>query len=198
MDSNAILIALNVVLVGVTIVYVVLTNRISRANERAVAVMKEQAEAFYRPYVTVTHEITHQSLIHLIIKNTGKTNAENLKLSIDKDFYQAGPLNKKFNIPNLPAFKNVIESFPPEAEILLSLVPGVALSTATPDHPETPTVFKITASYSFSGKSVTETTTVDLRQYQSTFLRSEPVEHVVSKLGDTLKEIKEVLSKRRR
>lgn len=197
MDSTTVLIGLNILLVIITAIYAGLTHRIARTNEKAVAVMKEQAEAFYRPYITVTHELTHESLIHLLIKNTGKTNAENLRLSIDKKFYQIGKHNEQFNIANLPAFTNVIESFPPETEIMLSLVPGVALEKATPDDPETPTVFKITATYSYAGKTVTEHTTVDLRPYRNTFLKREPLEKEVSKLREVLKEIRDLLAKKR-
>lgn len=195
MDQNILLITLNFLLVIITAVYVILTYRISKSNERSVLVMKEQAEAFYRPYVTITHELTHENLFHLLIKNTGKTNAENLKLNIDKNYYQIGKHNEKFNIANLPAFKNVIESFPPETEIMLSLVPGFVLENKTPDDTETPTVFKITASYSYADKSVTETTTIDLRPYQNTFIKREPIEKEVSKLWEVLKEIRDILSK---
>lgn len=196
MDSTTVLIVLNFLLVCITAIYAGLTHRISKANEKAVAVMKEQSEAFYRPYLTVTHELNHESFIYLLIKNTGKTNAENLKLSIDKNFYQLDKHSEEYNIINLPAFTNQIESFPPGAEITLFLLHGALLEKATPNDPETPTVFKITATYSYAGKTVIERTTVDLRPYRNTFLKSGAIEKEISKLREKLNEIKELLVKK--
>ena len=53
MEKTMVLEALTAGLVFITGVYVIATFRILRANQEAVAVMRQQTEAVSRPYVTI-------------------------------------------------------------------------------------------------------------------------------------------------
>ncbi len=187
---------LTVILVVITGVYAWLTWKIANATERSVkasegsiSVMREQIEATYRPYITVTHRLTSNALLNLRICNTGNTNAENLRLEIDRDFYQLGT-NENYNLAKLHAFTNSIESFPPGAELTFSLGPGIILHGKNNDEEKQPLVFRITSTYSFLGKTVRETTTVDLRPYTYTFTNPDPIEKQIRELTDVLKKLK--------
>lgn len=172
--------ALTTVLVIITGYYAWVTRKILEANERsvsasqeAVKAMREQTEAVYRPYITIKHRLTSNALLDLVIENTGETNAVNLKLEIDKDYYQAATNNEEYNLANLYAFNNVIETFPPGAKLAFSLGAGLIIRSQNTDQSQTPLDFKISATYSFGGKTVTETTTVDLHPYARTFTNPE-------------------------
>jgi len=178
--------ALNVVIAAI---YSFLTFRIVKTS-------KQQAEAIYRPYVTITHRLSSETLISLFIKNTGKTNAQNLKLQIDKDFFQINRSIQEFNIAKHFAFTNVVESFPPESELKFSLISSAALNSESWQNDGQPPVFKIIATYSFSDKTVTEATTIDLRPYHNTFLPEPSVEDRLKKLTEELKEFKELVGKK--
>lgn len=189
------LIVVNATLVIVTILYVIFTYSISESHERSVQVMKEQSETYYRPYVTISHNLTPPSMIELIIANKGKTAAKDLKLSIDKDFYQLGTSNDNYKISNLPAFKNKIETFPPDSKITLELMSGSELEKKTIDDPATPLVFTITATYSFNNKYVTENTIIDLRQYIKTFIYKSSLEREIENLTKEFKELNKFIKK---
>lgn len=182
-------------LVLITGYYAWATRKILAANEKAVAAsraavdaMREQTEAVYRPYVTVTHRLTSDAALYLDVVNTGKTNAEKLKLDVDRDFWQLGPRTDNYNLPTTPAFSNVIESFPPGASLTFALGPGLMTHDDRADETETPLVFEITASYGFGGKRVDERTTVDLRPYAYTFTKPDPIEKQIKDLVSAWKD----------
>ena len=78
-------------LVLITGFYAWATYKILRANESVVEVARQEAENISRPYINIsTFTIPDNPIIFLVIENTGKTLANNLKLQIDKDFYQFG------------------------------------------------------------------------------------------------------------
>jgi hypothetical protein len=194
MDTNTALIILNGILVVVTAIYVFLTLRILRSNVQAVKVMRQQTEALYRPYITITHAVAPDSFVTLSIKNSGKTNAHNLTCKIDRNFYPGGRKNEEFNLAQLHVFTNTINTFAPESEIRLMLGPVVVFHDCLEDHPLTPTVFNITATYSFSGQTVTETTTIDLRLYRHIFLDRDIVGEELAKLRQSAETIAKIMA----
>jgi len=113
---------LTAILVIVTGIYAWETYRILKANERMVAVTREQSLALTRPYVTVSLYLEPGSpLFHLRIKNTGHTTAENLRLVLDPPFFQFGKRDPEHDISQLSAFREPIASFPPGAELQFHL-----------------------------------------------------------------------------
>ena len=126
-------------LVIITAVYAVATFRILRANQQAVEVMREQADALSRPYVAIAPFTAPRShLFRLRIANTGKTAAKSLRLTIDRDFYQYG---ESRNLAAMSAFTEPIDSFPPGAELIFGLEQGQKLFAEEVDEKVTPTRF---------------------------------------------------------
>lgn len=169
-------------------VYAFLTYKIVKTS-------KEQSESVYRPYITITHHLSSKTLINLYIKNTGKTNANKLQLKIDKDYFQVNPNLQEHNIANNYAFTNIIETFPPDSQLKFALMSSVALHSPNVEKEGQPFSFTITATYSYSAKTVEEKTTIDLRPYMGTFLPDKSVEDKLEDLITELSEIKEVLKK---
>jgi hypothetical protein len=148
---------LTAALVLITGFYAWATYKILRANERVVEVMHEQAEAMTRPYIAVTTFLeVDNPIFYLRITNTGKTSAINLKLSMDKPFYR---------LADKSAFNEIIQSFPPGAELVFMLAQSFVIFADNADSKKMPTCFTVTAEYSFGGKLVTESNIIDLKPY---------------------------------
>ena len=99
---------LTLALVVVRGFYAWATYRILRANEHVVAAMRDQTEAQTRPcifaYVSTRIGTT---LLHLTIENAGKSAALELRLTMDKSFFQNGQ-SGGVDISKHPAFTEPI------------------------------------------------------------------------------------------
>jgi hypothetical protein len=163
---------INVVLTGllvlVTGIYAWFTYRILRSHEATLHQMREQQENTIRPYVVVSTFITAGSDVFLLsIKNTGITPARNLRLTIDRNFYQFGQTaDGKTNLKCFPAFNQSIASFAPGAEMVFKLAPRAMILGPSAASSVTPAQFNVTAVYDFLGKQVTETSMIDLLPFR--------------------------------
>jgi hypothetical protein len=194
MDNQIMQIILNVILVAITAVYAILTRRIAKSNELTVAAVGLQTENLIRPYITIAHSFTSETIISISIANTGKSNAENLRLQINKDFFQFGV--KDSNLARLFVFQTNIETFSPNSHFIFPILSSIELQDQKEDNPLCPSIFTITATYSFFGKTVTETTTIDLRVYQGIWMPPKTIEERISDLTKEVKEIKEFIEKK--
>jgi len=149
-----------------------------------------------RPYVTITLRHSSDSNIILIIKNTGKTNAIDLKLSIDRNIYQLDLQSDEYDIAKLYLFKNIIHTFPPEAEMTFPIISSIAVQSEDPKNTIKEPVFTLTATYSFFNKRVTEKTTIDLLSYQGIWMPEPTVEDRLEQLKDEIKLLREFLQKK--
>jgi len=113
--------------------------------------MQTQTEFLSRPYIAITHSVTSQTLIRLSIKNTRKSSADNLRLQIDKNFHQYA--RQDLNIADIYLFKNTIQTFPPNAQLFFPLISSLEYQGPQPENPLSPSLFSITATYSFLGKN---------------------------------------------
>src|SRR4030043_491473 len=97
---------LTAILVIITGLYAWFTFKILKANETLVEQMRNQQEATYRPYIFISPILfPENSIVFLKIKNSGLTAAQNLRLSLDKDFYQFGERREESNLRSFTAFK---------------------------------------------------------------------------------------------
>lgn len=174
-------------LVLITAVYAYVTFRILRANEALVVQMKRQLDAEARPYVTVSlRNRMETQLIYLVVKNTGRMSAENLRLTLDDDFYQDGKVRQGRNMREWSAFSTVIEGFPPSAELQFLLGSGPELlEDAPPVKIARPTI-KIGASYSATGQRFDESTIVDLRPFAMSSVPHDPVVEELARIRESL------------
>ncbi|MGU3845884.1 hypothetical protein ACVZHT_30480, partial [Vibrio diabolicus] len=108
--------------------------------------MKEQTEAMSRPYLVVQPIVRpHTPFLYLKIYNSGKTPALNVKLELDKDFYQFDESDK--NLREASAFSSTFDSFAPNQELFFALGQGWLIFD---DSKHTlPEQFVVTASYSY-------------------------------------------------
>lgn len=178
------------ILVLITAIYAYLTHRMAKSSEASVEAIKQQSEDTLRPYITITPFIRPQALcLYLRISNTGRTGAQNLQLTIDRDFFQWGKSDQAaLNLRNHNTFSIPIDNFPPSAELLFALAQGFVLFNKSANPNITPLQFNITATYEFFGKTVKETNRIDLRPYFRTEGEYDP-------LVEELEKIRKVLEK---
>ncbi len=178
---------LTAILVIVTGFYAWVTFKILKANESVLKEMRGQQEALFRPYISISPVVyTDNPIFFLKVHNTGRSSADNLSLTIDKDFYQFGEKKDDRNLRNFSAFSSKIDSFVPNAQMLFYLAQGFVIFGKDAKKDITPSIFTVTAQYEFSGKSVQEQTVIDLRPY---FKSAIPQDPIVSKLKDIKKSI---------
>jgi len=180
---------LTAILVFITAIYAYLTYRMAKTSEASVEEMRQQSEATMRPYIVVAPFVRpHTPLLYLRIVNTGKNTAHNLKLSIDKDFFQFGETQSDKNLRNKSAFTVPMDSFPPNTELIFALAQGWILFEGTGKPDICPTQFTITAQYEFSSKQVVEKHHIDLRGYLGSEGERDP-------LVEELEKIRKVMEK---
>lgn len=170
---------LTALLVIITALYAYFTFRMMKASEKAVIasrdsidVMNKQIEASLRPYIDFELKRYPNHLIYMHIRNSGKINAENLSLSIDKDFHPLGNRGKK-NLKEAFLFKNEVASFSPGTEITVGMLDMGEIGKL---ENISPSKFKITAKYSWAGheKPVVEVNEIDLNSFIGSGLIPKP------------------------
>jgi len=187
LDGRFMIEILTALLVVITGFYAWATLRILRANEAVVQVMKDQLEAQSRPYLHPSlFVVPGTNIFGLRIKNTGKAAPNNLRLSIDKDFFLFAKKKEGQNLRDMNAFSQPIASFPPDAEIEFWLAQGPNIFAENADQTVVPHVFSIQADYTFSGRTVSESTSLDFRPYLNANI---PRDSVVSELEKIRKSI---------
>ena len=78
--------ALTGVLVGITAIYAYLTHRMVKSSEASVALMKQQADAICRPYVSLSLvKQPNNPFILLRVENNGQTAARDMTLTLGPD-----------------------------------------------------------------------------------------------------------------
>ncbi|WP_024931087.1 hypothetical protein [Methylophilus sp. OH31] len=174
---------LTAILVLITGIYSYLTYRMAKMSEASVQEMRQQSEAATRPYVVITHFVrSHTALIYLRISNTGKSAAHNLRLSIDKDFFQFGEEMGNRNLKNATAFNLPLDSFPPSAELIFGLAQGWMLFQGDGKSEKCPTQFTISVQYEYSGKTINEQHYIDLRGYMGSEGERDPLVEELERL----------------
>ena len=176
---------LTLALVVITAFYAWATLKILHANESMVSTMRDQQNAAMRPYILVSATArTGTQLFCLSIKNVGKTAALSLKLSLDRIFYQLGEKRDDRNIANSAAFSRVIDSLPPDGQLLFILGNGPSLLGGSNTEELCPLMFKVTAKYMSGSESISETSIVDLRAYINTIVQTDPIVEELGKLRE--------------
>lgn len=188
--------ALTTVNVFLTTIFAVLTFFILRANRATVAAMRDQMADQARPYVHVSVQVRMGTpVIQLLVRNIGKSPAQNLTLRIDRDFYQFGERAEGRNLAKQSAFSKPIDCLPPMSELLFDLGMGFNIFANDADPAVCPTTFEVAADYRHGKNNYSEKTQMDLRPYFGTSVPQHPVveelEKVrksIDKLGDVIKQ----------
>lgn len=183
-------------LVLVTAFYAYATFKILRANEAMVKTMRDQQNAAMRPYIIISVNVRMGTqLLYLSIKNVGMTAAIDLRLSMDKNFFQLGEKREERNIANSVAFSQTINSLPPDGQFLFLLGNGPTLYSESNSEGLSPLLFTITANYRSITDSYTETSVVDLRPYINTDAPYDPVVEELRSLRQEVTKLVKFLEK---
>ena len=182
---------LTLALVAVTGWYAWITKKILAANEAMATATQEQQRAMMRPYVQVAVDVRiGTTLIYLQVENVGRTAAQDLTLSLNKDFYQLGNLGDQNNLKLTSAFSKSISSFAPNAKLRFLLGPGYSIFGGNADH--CPREFQITATYFTGAERVTEISNVDLNPYLHTEAPTDPIVEELAKLREKIGELERI------
>lgn len=178
---------LTALLVVITGFYAWVTYRILKANERVVEAMREQSEATYRPYVTVTPYLEPDNpIFYLRIANLGKTAANDLRLAIDRSFFKFGERSERNDLASFAVFNQPIDSLPPDSEIVFGLAQGFVVFAEGADPSTCPTTFTVTAAYKFGAKQVEERHVIDLKPYLHADVPQDPVIRKLKAINDSI------------
>lgn len=169
----------------VAAIYAWLTWRIAKANNEVVQAMREQTIGASRPYVTM-RVLTESILFRLEIKNTGQTQAERLRLTLDQDFFQFGDKSKGQNLATFSAFTEEIACLPPGGSLIFHLATSPSFFGEESNPKKCPSVFTIKASYGFFGRRVEESTTIDVRPYFNSSAAEDPVVARLKEIRDAI------------
>lgn len=176
---------LSAVLVAITGVYVYLTYRMAKASETASKLMKEQADAITRPYVSISLVKRHNNPhIFLRIENTGQTTARDMTLNFGPEIGGVKEIEEIKKILGSYLFTKTLASFPPHSPVFFLLGFGASLSCDNKNASKTP--LSIIAKYSSGHQTFTETSWLDVNQYDGSALDTNPI---VSALGHIKEEI---------
>ncbi|RVC09170.1 hypothetical protein, partial [Mesorhizobium sp. M7A.F.Ca.CA.002.15.2.1] len=105
---------LTTILVVITGVYAWLTYKIAHSNKMMVIEIQKQIEVQTRPVIALNIEIQHHTIFVARIWNRGSSSAENLKLTVDRDFYRFGEtVGESKNISDMYIFKNTLAALAP-------------------------------------------------------------------------------------
>lgn len=175
---------LTAILVFITAIYAYLTHQMAKSSEASVQVMRDQLQAMSRPYIVVTPYVRpHTTVLYLRIENSGKSAAENLQLSIDKDFFQFGesdrPLN---NLREKPVFSEPIESLSPNGKLSFALAQGFVIFASDANSEKTPKQFVITAKYRFGQQEFIENNKIDLCPFIGSEGEIDPIAEELEKI----------------
>ncbi len=168
---------LTAILVFVTAIYAYLTHKMARTSEASVKIMQSQLEATLRPYISIAPYVRpHTTTLYLKIENSGRSSAESLRLSLDKDFFQFGEANDpEKNLRSKPAFLNEISSLPPNGKLSFALAQGFVIFAPGADPDKVPQQFCITAKYKFGQQEFSETHKIDLQPFIGSEGERDPV-----------------------
>jgi hypothetical protein len=159
-----------------TAMFAGLTFFILRANRAAVGAMREQMADQNRPFVSVSVQVrmgTH--VFQLLVRNVGRSPAQNLRLRLDRDFFQFGERREGRNLATQSAFSQPIDCLPPMSELLFDLGMGFKIFESGADPTTCPHTFEVSADYEYGKSKYMERTNVDLRPYLGTSVPHHPV-----------------------
>lgn len=159
-----------------TAMFAGLTFFILRANRAAVGAMREQMADQNRPFVAVTVQVRMGTpVIQLLVRNIGRSPAQNLRLRLDRDFFQFGEKAEARNLAKQSAFSQPIYCLPPMSELLFDLGMGFKIFEGGADPTICPHTFEMSAEYEYGKNKYSEKTHVDLRPYMGTSVPHHPV-----------------------
>jgi len=160
------------ILTLVTLIYVVYTRSLAKAAA-------EQLEAQSRPYIVADLPVRPNGVVALRVRNRGRSSAEHLKLSLDRDIETV--TNEKLNA--LPAFTTGLAHFAPDGAVTWTLGGSNKLINTMP-------AFTITCLYDRAGRSYSDSFELSLKTYYGTVLP--PKDEIAAEVEKLRREVEKV------
>lgn len=177
-----------------TAMFAGLTFFILRANRAAVGAMREQMADQNRPFVAMTVQVRMGTpVIQLLIRNVGRSPAQNLRLCLDRDFFQFGEKGEGRNLAKQSAFSQPIDCLPPMSELLFDLGVGHQIFAGGVDQAVCPHTFTVVAEYEYGKIKYSEKTQVDLRPYLGTSVPHHPVVEELERVRKSIDNLSDVV-----
>lgn len=175
-----------------SLVVAALTWHIAKSNRLTAQLMQAQIEAASRPYIQIGPSVRIGTpLLQLSIKNTGKSNAENLRLELSQNFYFNDEASEDGNLKTFTAFVHPISTFPPDTALVFDLGIG---SKIHKNSERCPQKFSIKATYESFGKKYSESTEIDLQPFLRTSVPHEPIADELEKVHRNLDRINSTIA----
>lgn len=168
MEANTVIAFATVASVVVAAIYAGLTYLVARKNGEMVALMEAQYREFIAPHVTLSVGIKHSVVTTIKIRNVGRSTAKNVRLSLDRDFYQFADHIPEKNVRNWPLFQRAMPCMGAGDEIFFMLCQGFNIDKEIGGVNITPSKFSILVAYEFGGVKRSEDYEIDLGFYSRT------------------------------
>lgn len=174
--TNIIMAVMATVVAVVTIAYAMYTKRIVKE-------MQVTREAEFRPYIIVD-TFCKSAMFYLIIKNIGKTAAQNVSFKIDRNVENRW----RILISELPLFKEAVACFPPGKEFVVALGMQYLFLGKDKDATKHPSTFTIFYKYSyFDGLRIAdESAMINLEEYMNTSFHPNEIAKSIEELGENV------------
>lgn len=172
---------LTAALVLLTAVYAWLTYLIARSNTQMLDQVRKQIEAQTRPVVSVNIETRHQTVFSIRISNRGNSPAQDVRISIDRPFFQFGETGDRRDISKFALFSEPIPTIAAGDGYLIDLAQGFNLNKKVGEDNISPDRFAIRVNYRYGDINYDEKFHIDLRHYFQTHGRTtivEQLEHI--------------------
>lgn len=168
MDANSVIASATVASVVVAGVYAGLTYLLARKNGEMVALMEAQHREFIAPHVVIAVGIKHSIVTTIKVRNIGRSPARNVRLALNRDFYQFADYSAQKNLRNWPIFQKALPSLGVGDEIFFLLCRGADVDSIVDGINITPATFSITVTSEFAGAETSTVYPVDLTLYRRT------------------------------
>src|SRR5690606_25615894 len=173
--------------VFLTAVFAGLTFFILRANRATVTAMREQMADQNRPFITVTVQIrVGTPVIQLLVKNVGRSPAQNVTLRLDRDFFQFGEQDEGRNLAKQSAFSKSIDCLPPMSELLFDLNSDIERIKSDAYQKMRPHTFTVTVENLQAKTQYSEQHHVDHSPYKSTSVPQHPIVEELDKVKKSI------------
>jgi hypothetical protein len=171
----------------------VLTNKIAKSNQLTAELMKAELYAAARPYIQIGLTIQIGTpFIQLNIANIGQSNAVDLRLELDKNFYFNAHDGEQDNLRTYTAFTHPISTFSPKSQLVFGLGTG---SVIFKNAQKCPHRFDVKATYKHNGTEIEEVTLIDLQPFQRAVVPHDPIADEIERLRKSVEKISNELRK---
>jgi len=173
--ANLVMTLTSVLLVFVTAIYAFLTWRMARE-------MRLARIADLQPYLIID-VVRIGRIFYLIIKNKGKTPAEMVRFSLDKNVETMW----KNKLDEMPIFKSGITSFSPGKEFIITLGPDTLFLGKNGEEAKYPKVFTIAVEYKyFNTTKTTASSVINLEEYMYTGAYPNEIAKTIENVGGVI------------